>query len=116
MRPTDTMPEPIDHNTAPDVQALEVRIASLQRQVAEYQRAEQDLARLFELSADLICVADTDGQIRYVNPACTMILGYSPEEYRAHSFFDLVHAGDRARAAAELGQVFSTRQAALDVE
>jgi PAS domain S-box-containing protein len=70
-------------------------------------RAQDELDRIFNLSSDLIAVADVDGHFKRVNPAFERTLGYSSEELRSRPYVDFVHPDDRARtlrAAEELAQ------------
>jgi PAS domain S-box-containing protein len=70
-------------------------------------RAQEELARIFTLSSDLIAVANVDGYFTRVNPAVKQILGYTEEEFLARPYLDFVHPGDHAEtvaAAAAIGQ------------
>ncbi len=49
---------------------------------------------VFELSADLMCVADLSGRFIRVNPACTRTLGYTESELTGRPFLDFVHPAD----------------------
>ena len=71
------------------------------KDMTERKRAEQelrekieDLDRVFNLSLDLLCIADTDGYFRRVNPAWEELLGYSKEELEGRRFLDFVHPDD----------------------
>ena len=64
-------------------------------------RAQRLLDRIFTVSPDLMTVAGFDGRLSRVNPAVEQILGYTPEEFLAQPYMDLVHPDDRARTAAE---------------
>ncbi len=54
-------------------------------------RAQDELDRIFNLSSDLIAVADLEGHFTRVNPAVEQILGYTPEEFLARPYLELVH-------------------------
>jgi PAS domain S-box-containing protein len=56
--------------------------------------------KIFTLSNDLICISDTQGSFRTVNPSFKTILGWDEEFMLRSSVFDLVHPDD----------VISTRQ------
>lgn len=63
------------------------------------------LAQFFELSIDMLCVADTTGFFRVVSPAFTETLGWTPEELLARPFVALVHPDDRAATGAEIDKL-----------
>ena len=61
--------------------------------------------RFFDLSLDLLCIADTGGRFRRLNPAWEKALGTPREELMAGRFLDFVHPADvdhTARAIAQL--------------
>jgi PAS domain S-box-containing protein len=64
-------------------------------------RAQQDFDRIFNLSPDLVAVANFDGHFMRVNPAAEQVLGYTEEELLARPYLDFVHPDDRERTAAE---------------
>lgn len=53
-----------------------------------------DLDAFFELSPDLLCVVDTDGYFRKLNPAWERVLGFTQPELDAARFLDFVHPAD----------------------
>ncbi len=57
-------------------------------------RPEREMARFFELSLDLFCLAGLDGFFKQINQNFTRVLGYSTEELLAKPFIDLVHPDD----------------------
>ena len=44
------------------------------------QRPEREMARFFELSLDLFCLAGLDGYFKQLNSNFTRVLGYTTEE------------------------------------
>jgi PAS domain S-box-containing protein len=57
---------------------------------------------VFELSPDLLCLADLDGYFRLVNPAFERTLGYTVEELLSRPMLDFVHPEDVERSRAAL--------------
>jgi diguanylate cyclase (GGDEF)-like protein/PAS domain S-box-containing protein len=74
--------------------------------VAHRARADQRARRLFELSRDMLCTANTDGYFVELNDAWTRDLGYDLEELRTVPFIELVHPDDRGRTEMEAAALF----------
>ena len=64
-------------------------------------RAQNELDRIFNLSPNLIAVANFDRQFTRVNPAAEQILGYPQDELLERPYLDFVHPDDRERTAVE---------------
>jgi len=63
--------------------------------ITERKRAEDELARIFNMSLDPICAADIASMTFIkVNPAFTTVLGYSEQELLGTSFLDFNHPDD----------------------
>ena len=70
---------------------LRVIAATLEDEVAA---RTADRNRLWQLSTDIMLVADFDGIITAINPAWKMVLGWTEEDLIGHSLFDLIHPED----------------------
>ena len=65
---------------------------------AERRALEQAAARFLELSPDLFCIVDFEGNFRRVNPALESVLGYPQDELAGSSYLDFIHPDDVARS------------------
>jgi PAS domain S-box-containing protein len=72
------------------------KVVALVRAMSERDRAQEELDRFFDLSIEMMCVADFDYHFTRVNPACTRTLGYAAEELLQKPYLDFVHDEDRA--------------------
>lgn len=71
--------------------------------ITSRKRAEDELRNLFDLSLDMVCIADINtGTLIKVNPAFERILGYTQEDLEGRSFLDLIHPEDVAKTNAIL--------------
>ncbi len=52
------------------------------------------IARLFEMTGDLLATISLDGRFTLVNPAWEQLLGWTPEELQAHPLRELLHPED----------------------
>ena len=68
-------------------------------------RAQDELDRIFNLSSDLITVADFEGHFTRVNPAVEQILGYTAGEFVARPYLQSVHPDDREKTRAETARI-----------
>jgi eukaryotic-like serine/threonine-protein kinase len=72
--------------------------------------------RLFDLSPDLLCVADFKGMFRRVNRAFERALGWRQEELEGRPFRELIHRDDLERTLAEFLRLQTTGQPTLSFE
>ncbi len=73
--------------------------------VTPHKRAEYERDRFFELSVDMLAIAQVDQRLRRVNPAWTRVLGYTEPELLGMSYLDLVHPDDLAYARDRLARL-----------
>jgi len=99
----------------PDLGLLEMlnTIASQVGLFAEHKRTEEELATLFRLSRDMLCIADFEGYLLRVNPAWAKTLGYTDEELTARPYVDFVHPDDRGATVAEADSISGGTSALL---
>lgn len=74
----------------------------LQDEIREKIGTQAELDRIFRLSVDILAIASTNGYFNHVNPAVQKILGYTPEEFLAIPYMELIHPDDRAATQAEV--------------
>ena len=78
-------------------------------------QAERERDRFFDLSLDLLAIANFDGYFLRLNPAWEQILGFTAAELMAQPYLDLVHPDDRAATLAA-AQGLSAGQMAIRFE
>ncbi len=78
-----------------------VGASAIARDITDRKRVEAERNQFFNLSLDLVCVADFDGYFRHLNPVWERALGWSIEELKAKPFIDFVYPDDREATAAE---------------
>jgi diguanylate cyclase (GGDEF)-like protein/PAS domain S-box-containing protein len=83
--------------------------------VAARRRAEHRAQSFFDLSLDLLCVANPEGYLTAVNSAWAAKLGYTSAEMCAKPYLDFVHPDDRERTEAEARRLFAGEES-LDFE
>ncbi|MEL6471960.1 MAG: PAS domain-containing protein [Cyanobacteria bacterium J06623_4] len=65
------------------------------QEITERKRLEEERDRFFELSRDMLVVANMEGYFVQVNSAWTRVLGYSKEELLSRPYVEFVHPDDR---------------------
>ena len=77
----------------------------LRAQIAERERAEADLDRLFGVSLDMLALAGLDGNLLRTNAAYQNLVGYSAEELDGAPFMNVIHPDDRAGVLDQVGKL-----------
>ncbi len=72
---------------------------------AEQIAAEQERDRFFNMSIDLLAIANFDGYFTRLNPAFERVLGFTHAELTTQPFLDFVHLEDRATTVAATQQL-----------
>jgi PAS domain S-box-containing protein len=68
--------------------------AERERAEAELRAKTEELHHFFNLSLDLLCIADTDGRFTRLNPSWERVLGYPLAELQVSRFFEFIHPDD----------------------
>jgi PAS domain S-box-containing protein len=66
---------------------------------------DEEGARFFEMSLDLLSIAGVDGFLKRVNPSWTRVLGWTEEEMTSRPSIELVHPDDREATLAARAQL-----------
>lgn len=93
----DTVPRTLTSQQKESLKLLSYQVVSLlklRKSNEELVRAQLEFKNFTELSKDLVCIANIDGDFRKVNPAFTAVLGYSREELEGQSFLKFIHPDD----------------------
>lgn len=69
-------------------------------EMSERKQADQERARFFGLSLDLMCIADFQGYFKQLNPAWEKTLGWSIAELMGRPWSDFLHPDDVAPTVA----------------
>ena len=72
------------------------------RRISDLSNFEQ----LFNISEDIICISDTEGRFKKINPAYTQILGWTHEDVGSKTFFDLIHPADKEAVQKEIKRLY----------
>ncbi len=87
----------LEHSLALASREVEERYRTLQRDVAERERAQSERDAFFRASPDMLTIIGDDLRIVLANPGWTQVLGYDPAALVGASFLDTVHPDDVAR-------------------
>ncbi|MFN4260621.1 MAG: response regulator [Gemmataceae bacterium] len=84
--------------------------------VTERKQAEVERDRFFDLSLDMLCIADYNGYFRRLNPAWETTLGYSIAEMLNRPYIDFVHPDDRERTLREARKLATGDHISIEFE
>lgn len=70
----------------------------------------------WDMSVDMLAVANLDGFLTAVSPSWERVLGYSPQEMTSRPYLDFVHPDDVAKTIAEAQALFDPEHVTVDFE
>ncbi len=79
----------VDINKAKEVQL------ELENALTEVESKENEINNFFQLSLEIMCVANIDGYFKRINPSFERILGYKTHTFLTQPFISFVHPDDR---------------------
>jgi PAS domain S-box-containing protein len=82
----------------------------LKREIAERKQVTEERNRIFNVSYDLFCIANTDGYFLDVNPAWEKTLGYKKERLLTTPFFNFLHPDDITKTVEKFKEVSRDEQ------
>lgn len=88
-----------------ELRILNTTLLSLEKKVAALEKLQKDNSiyqRFFNESKDLVCIANLSGYFTKINPAFSLLLGYSEEELLSRPFNDFVHPDDVQKTTDEV--------------
>ncbi|MGK7923125.1 MAG: PAS domain S-box protein, partial [Trichodesmium sp.] len=88
-----------------DQQGNLTHYVGVQKDITERVEAEKERDRFFEISINLLCIANFEGYFLKLNPAWEETLGHTLEELLSEPFLNFVHPEDRESTKAELEKI-----------
>jgi PAS domain S-box-containing protein len=70
----------------------------------------EELDQFFDVTLDLLCIANTDGYFLRLNPAWEKIFGYTRKELMAKRFLDFIHPDDLDRTREAISTLASQQK------
>ncbi|MGY4383066.1 PAS domain S-box-containing protein [Pedobacter sp. UYP24] len=89
--------------------ALELLAEEAIALIVEHRKKKEldNFEKLFKISNDLICILDTDGLFKKVNPMFEHLLGWNKKDLKTRSLYDLIHPEDLKLSRTEIMKLAS---------
>jgi len=87
-----------------DDQSRPVKAIGTTIDITERKQIEEERDRFFTMSLDILCILDTQGYIKRINPAATRIFGITNQEFLDSARFEFVHPDDIEATKAAMAQ------------
>jgi two-component system, NtrC family, sensor kinase len=82
-------------------------VCGVSSDITAFKRIEEERNRFFDLTLDLLCVANFAGYFTRLNPSWERTLGWSRAELMARPYFDFIHPDDHAATRVAAAQAAS---------
>ncbi|MBF0606474.1 MAG: PocR ligand-binding domain-containing protein [Candidatus Magnetobacterium sp. LHC-1] len=84
----------LEHSDKDALKEQETLLESIKETTAQLRKSEEELKRFFDLSIDMLCIADIDGYFRVISLSFSKTLGHTDEELKSRPFIEFVHPDD----------------------
>ncbi len=73
-------------------------------------KSREDFDKFFSMTLDLLCIADTDGYFRKLNPQWEKTLGYGIKDLEGKKFLDFIHPEDMSSTLQAVAQLSEQKE------
>eukprot|EP01125_Pyxidicula_operculata_P003463 TRINITY_DN1435_c0_g1_i3.p1 TRINITY_DN1435_c0_g1~~TRINITY_DN1435_c0_g1_i3.p1 ORF type:complete len:710 (-),score=117.02 TRINITY_DN1435_c0_g1_i3:254-2383(-) len=84
--------------------------------LSEYDIPPEFASQFFNLSLELLAIADTKGYFIYLNPVWERVLGWTRQELKSRPYLDFVHPDDKKKTSTETSNLRTSKYALQSFE